>query len=417
MLLMNTSASAHNSSISEDQVFIKKPIYKSTSAPNLTLQVIYKPSNEDTDSVSFSNQPRPVHDQQAPRNSISSFFYPIKGYLYAFVFVSCVCISHIFIKMSPTLNSFNHMLIRYSIQLIIMSYFLISSGSSFLGPKNQRLILSIRGFTGMLTLICSYFSIRYLNVSDVESISQCNSLMTAILGRILLKEKLTVCHLLSIFLTLTGVMLILRPAFLFGIEAELESIFHVNLTHSNNPGNQTAYLLVDSLADKGFLATTTGVILSLMSAFFSSVSHIAIKKLCLVKTHFAIISIYPVFFGLPFSLLMSVVFRVYWDFRVHIVSMHVVYSILSGLIATLGLIFLNKALKHEDTAKISILRTSGVLLTFIFQYLILGLGTDFLGILGASLIVFGTFSGLFTKLYHNRIKTSNKFCYFFAIKF
>jgi len=275
-----------------------------------------------------------------------------------------------------------------------MAYFLVISNLNFLGPTEKRLVLSIRGLTGMLTLLFTYFSIQFLNVSDVESLSQCNTLITAVLGRILLKEKLTIWHLVSILLTFTGVMLILRPQFLFGFESELESIFHINQSHSTN---QTGFIL-ETLTDKGFLTTSIGTILSLLSAFFSSVSHIAIKKLCQVKTHFAIISIYPVFFGLPISMLMSFFLLGYSGFQIDIELIHLFYSILSGFIATVGLIFLNKALKHEETVKISVIRTSGVLFSFFFQYLILGYGTDFLGLLGAGLIVFGTLSILFTKL-------------------
>lgn len=97
----------------------------------------------------------------------------------------------------------------------------------------------LRGFVGSLGGILGFFSIKYLDVSDYETLTNSCVLLTALLARIFLKEKLSVCHFFATVLTITGVMFIIRPEFLFGIEVDLEDFFHVNLTQHNLNINQT----------------------------------------------------------------------------------------------------------------------------------------------------------------------------------
>jgi uncharacterized membrane protein len=165
----------------------------------------------------------------------------IKGYIFGFLFTILSCISNILIKMSVSLNSFNHATIRYIIQLFVMLLVIKKLGINPLGPINQRKLLILRGFTGCTALIFSYYSLKYLDVSDVETLVNSSVLFTAIFGRIFLKEKITICHIFATIFTFVGVGFVLRPAFLFGIEYNLEEFFHVNLTSHNNRSNQQTY--------------------------------------------------------------------------------------------------------------------------------------------------------------------------------
>ena len=335
----------------------------------------------------------------------------VKGYTFGLLFTICACMSNVLIKMAPSLNSFNHSMIRYILQLFIMIYFIVNRNESdFLGPKSQRKLLTLRGLAGCCALIFGFYSLKYLDVSDVETLINSCVLITALLSRIFLKEKITICHIFSLILTITGVLFIIRPAFLFGIENDLEGFFHVNVTaHNLNSTRVTEGYFNRSLA-----TTLIGLALVFTHALCTSISQVSIRKLCLDKVHHSIISIYPVFIGLPLSVIVSVLLTLPQDAKLQIIPIEIFYSFCAGLISTFGLICLNKALKHEDAAKIAIVRTTGVLFSFLLQYLILDVEIDFLGILGAIFIVSGTLAIILTKIYG---KSFNDTCKFLAIKF
>ena len=185
----------------------------------------------------------------------------IRGYIYGLMFAVCSCLANVLIKMSPSLNGSNHAVMRYLVQLAMMVYFIRRNKLNILGPKAHRKLLVMRGLAGCLAVMISFFSIKYLDLSDVETLTNSCVLITALLSRIFLKEKLTVCHLAALALTIFGVLFIVRPNFLFGFEADLENFFHLNLTHSlakNQTFNETLKAKIISHMNREFIESVIG---------------------------------------------------------------------------------------------------------------------------------------------------------------
>jgi drug/metabolite transporter (DMT)-like permease len=254
----------------------------------------------------------------------------VQGYIYGILFAFSMCMANILIKMAPSLDGANHGCVRYFIQLVVMSVFIKKNKLEFFGPKNQRRLLFFRGFTGSISIILSFFAIRYLDVSDVETITNSNVIITAIFSRIFLNEKMTISHVLALVLNIIGVVFVLRPSFLFGIEQNMESMFHVNLTQSHlhvlskeavaavKSSNYTmlnaTHLLITSKhkstdiidhSNREMYESILGVCLVLLSASAMSISHVAVRKLSLEKIHFSVSSIYPAFVGKSLSFFFS----------------------------------------------------------------------------------------------------------------
>jgi drug/metabolite transporter (DMT)-like permease len=57
--------------------------------------------------------------------------------------------------------------------------------------------------------------LKFLQISDVETLINASVVITAVLGRIFLKEKITVAHLVSLLATIVGVVFTLKSDFLF----------------------------------------------------------------------------------------------------------------------------------------------------------------------------------------------------------
>jgi uncharacterized membrane protein len=186
----------------------------------------------------------------------------IRGYIFGLMFAVCSCLANVLIKMSPSLNGSNHAVMRYLVQLAMMVYFIQKNNLNILGPKAQRKLLIIRGLAGCSAVMISFFSIKYLDLSDVETLTNSCVLITALLSRIFLKEKLTVCHLAALALTIFGVLFIVRPNFLFGFETDLENFFHLNLTHAlakNQTLNETLKAKIISHMNREFIESVIGL--------------------------------------------------------------------------------------------------------------------------------------------------------------
>ncbi|KAI0098827.1 DUF6-domain-containing protein [Nemania sp. FL0031] len=85
-----------------------------------------------------------------------------------------------------------------------------------LGPRNMFGWLVLRGSFGFIGLFGLYYSLSYLEISDATAISFLVPTWTAILCYVWLGEPYRTQEALSGLISLAGVLLIARPAFLFG---------------------------------------------------------------------------------------------------------------------------------------------------------------------------------------------------------
>ncbi|CDR37557.1 CYFA0S01e12112g1_1 [Cyberlindnera fabianii] len=89
--------------------------------------------------------------------------------------------------------------------------------TDFWGPPNMRLWCIARGFVGFTGIFSMYYSLKYLSVSDSTVISFLVPSMTGFLAWILLSEAWTSVEASGALISLLGVVMIARPAFLFGV--------------------------------------------------------------------------------------------------------------------------------------------------------------------------------------------------------
>ncbi|KAI0969112.1 hypothetical protein F4678DRAFT_441000 [Xylaria arbuscula] len=85
-----------------------------------------------------------------------------------------------------------------------------------LGPRNMFGLLIMRGTAGFCGLFGLYYSLSYLEISDATAISFLVPTWTAVLCYVWLREPYRIQEAFSGLISLAGVLLIARPAFLFG---------------------------------------------------------------------------------------------------------------------------------------------------------------------------------------------------------
>ena len=94
------------------------------------------------------------------------------------------------------------------------------------------------------------------------------------------------------------------------------------------------------------------------------------------------------------------------DDEVDSLLLQVFYSVCGGTIGTMGLIFLNLALKYEDATKIGMTKTTGVIFSFFLQFIFIGIGIDFLGVIGAFLVISSIITVMIIKIFEKRLNKS-----------
>jgi drug/metabolite transporter (DMT)-like permease len=400
---------------------------------------------------------------------VSDFFQAIRGFLCALGSAFFVSLSKTLIKKSPLFSGSDQTFIRYVIQGLIMITIVKYNSLNYLGPKGTRKLLCLRGLTGSLGILFIYFSVTFIAPSDTISITLSSVIITSLLARFFLGEKLSIAHLIAIVLTISGAMLITQPSFIFGSEAKNSSTTKTSVSYNaimNNKLNESINCtqlvtvaqkinadeqLIALMKNQSHLVNTSnciqvilndqgqtfesnkqpsilikqnsysfaiGIFFAFCAAFTTAIVYTTVKKLNQVQVHFSLSIIYGSYFGLPLAFATSLV--LYFASPSHIMSFSFVkenyallvrqlaFSVLSALCGTTSQIFLNFALKYEDASKIAIMRTTDLLFAFALQYILLRIEKDMANAAGCLLILLGTFIVLSYKIVNKRLETNEK---------
>lgn len=83
-------------------------------------------------------------------------------------------------------------------------------------PRGRRIMLLLRSFVGTTGLMLSFYAFRHMPLADASVVVFSVPVFVAIFARLFLKEPCGLFNVISVCLTLIGVVLITRPPLLFG---------------------------------------------------------------------------------------------------------------------------------------------------------------------------------------------------------
>ncbi|KAF8227145.1 hypothetical protein L208DRAFT_1405882 [Tricholoma matsutake] len=179
--------------------------------------------------------------------------------------------------------------------LCVAYMFWVKMPDPFLGPKGVRWLLLLRGFSGFFGLFGIYFSLQYLSLSDAVVLTFLAPFCTGLAGSIFLGESFTRKEAFASLFSLFGVVLIARPAFLFGT---VPTGGHTDRLEAGTPAQR---LMAVGVAVIGVLGSTGAYIsiraigtranplhamisFSTLSVIFASVAFIATKEPLVIPT-------------------------------------------------------------------------------------------------------------------------------------
>lgn len=114
-------------------------------------------------------------------------------------------------------------LARAVVSLVLSWGLLRRAGVSPWGREPRWLLL--RGFFGFVGLTCVYFAVTRLPLAEATVIQYLHPVLTALLAALFLSEMVAASLVLSLALSLVGVLLVARPAAIFGgAAAELDPL-------------------------------------------------------------------------------------------------------------------------------------------------------------------------------------------------
>lgn len=138
-------------------------------------------------------------------NRLKDILSPLKGYFFSFLAAFSWSCSNIFIKKAYILTDFDQLTILNLITIISMLPIIFYNKLNLFGIKDQRILLSFRGILSVIGLIFLYLSLRFIPPSDLSACGHISMLVTALLSRIFLKEKLGIPHIFALCLTVAGI--------------------------------------------------------------------------------------------------------------------------------------------------------------------------------------------------------------------
>ncbi|GAB6026494.1 hypothetical protein CHUAL_012919 [Chamberlinius hualienensis] len=313
-------------------------------------------SMEERKSIDIEPPKKLNHHQLAvyPPTNSKCFLYKIPhvGLLMAVTSSLFFSICSLIVRLLTSVSPLEHSTIRFIGVFLPSVCLVIYYGKNPLGEKGSRFILLMRGILGSTGLIFHFYAFQHMPLADASVIVFSAPVFVTIFARIFLKEYCSPAHIVSIVITLIGVVLISRPPFLF----------HVNDSSYSAPN-------------------LLGSLYALAGTVCSANVYVLIRKL--KSLHYAVIMATFATIGITMSQTTSLIVGktcIPCPFEER------VYLLILGLFSFLGQVLLTKSLQLEQAGPVSICRTADIVFAFVWQVIFLGEVPNVSSVIGAFLV-------------------------------
>jgi len=263
---------------------------------------------------------------------------PLLGLFLTFLSASLFGLCNVIVKQVKNVDPFTIGFYRFiGIGLPASSILIYRAEDPF--PRGKRLLLVVRSIFGASNLLIHFYGLKHMPMADANMISAASPVWVVIFARVFLKEPLKPFDIINVFMTLLGIVFIIRPPFIFGYDP----LFELN--------------------NQYYIA---GTIVFFGSVLFQSNVYIMLRML--KGIHFSVtLSV----FGLVGMLESAVFMFALGDSCIPACGEDRLMMVGVGLLSFLAQILLTVSLQVEEAGKVSIMRKSGdILFAFLFQILI-----------------------------------------------
>ncbi|XP_078079663.1 solute carrier family 35 member G1 isoform X2 [Mustelus asterias] len=250
-------------------------------------------------------------------------------------------VTSLLVKKIKGIHSLEISWFRCLFQCVLSWPCIIYNELDMLGPKGQRILVWLRGILGASAMMLIFYAIQQMSMADATVILISNPVFVSIFAWIFLKEKCNWLYPIFLVFTLTGVILIARPPFIFGYNISGSGVDYKNRI-------------------KGTAAAFGGAICAALTL-------IVIRKMG--KSVNYLISIWS--YSLTGLVLCAIAISFANEWKLPNCGLDRAFIILIGVFGMGGQIFLTKALQIEKAGPVALMKTTEVPMAFILQYLFL----------------------------------------------
>lgn len=228
-------------------------------------------------------------------------------------------------------------------------------------PEGKRVILLLRCFMGTTGLMLSFYAFRHMPLADASVIIFSTPVFVAIFARVFLKEPCTLFNVVTINMTLLGVVLITRPPLVFGdaVPSATESEKYTDKTYD-----------------------IWGPVAAISSTLFGANVYILLRAL--KNLHFSVIMTNFGGIALVYTLIVcGSIGAVCWPSC----GRDRWLVVILGIFSFLGQILLTLSLQVEQAGPVAIARCADIVFAFIWQIMFFGEAPNAYSLFGALMVV------------------------------
>lgn len=247
-----------------------------------------------------------------------------------------------FVQISGDLPTMQKAFFRNAVAAVVSIIMLAKSSYGFRIKKGSLPDLLMRSICGTMGLICNFYAIDRLNISDANILNKLSPFFAILMSYFILKEKASRVEWISIFAAFTGAVFVVKPSF------NMQFIYAV-IGVAGGFGAGLAYTYVRKLGIKG----ERGPVIVMFFSVFS----------CLVTVPFLILNYTPM------------------------TSTQFASLLLAGACAAGGQLSITRAYTKAPAKEISVFDYSQVLFAAVLGFIFLDQIPDYLSITGYIIII------------------------------
>ncbi|XP_014666506.1 PREDICTED: solute carrier family 35 member G1-like [Priapulus caudatus] len=281
---------------------------------------------------------------------------PCLGIFLAILSTITITVSALFKKLSPDVSPYVFLFYTYIGELLGILPVMIYYKVSFLADNNmQRGLLCLRAFLGTVVINLIYVALNYIPLGDLSVIRFSAPVFVGVLACIFLKERCGIFETFWVLLSIAGVILVVKPNFLFGV-------------HGGN--YDTNHEII-------------GYSLVMVAMLCSCMNYILIKKLKHLNVHSSVLVFFVSIFGIIET---TVIIAILGEVPYVPCTTSAYYLFLNGYIFCATQMLVTAAIYMENAGIVAIVRTNGIVVAFVFDVVIMKESVSLLSVAGAGLV-------------------------------
>lgn len=136
-----------------------------------------------------------------------------RGIIHIIAAAFCFALMSFFVRLSGDLPSMQKCFFRNIVAVLVAFVILWRSEDGFQIKKGSIAFLFLRSLCGCLGLICNFYAIDRINLSDANMLNKLSPFFAVIFSYFILKEKANKREWLAVIIAFTGALFVMKPSF------------------------------------------------------------------------------------------------------------------------------------------------------------------------------------------------------------